>query len=93
MPAFCEAKFGNTRRGIVSMSQFLRGPLTHSSVTMKRPHEPNDSYSDEEFLVAPPFATIGLSILSISWLNQQLESDGDRPGMRGEKQDSQSEQS
>lgn len=53
---------------------------------------PNDSSSDEEFLVAPPFTTIGLSIPSISWLNEQLESDGDGPGMRGEKRGSQREQ-
>ncbi|KAL2838681.1 hypothetical protein BJX68DRAFT_248686 [Aspergillus pseudodeflectus] len=49
---------------------------------MTRPHEPNDSNSDEECLVAPPFTTIGLSIPSMSWLNQQLESDGEGPGMR-----------
>ncbi|KAL3468812.1 hypothetical protein BJX99DRAFT_252455 [Aspergillus californicus] len=60
---------------------------------MKHPSEPNGSSSDEELLVAPPFTTIGLSIPSISWLNKQLESDGDsRPDMRGEKQDSQREQ-
>ncbi|KAB8227959.1 hypothetical protein BDV23DRAFT_189444 [Aspergillus alliaceus] len=50
--------------------------------------KPNESSSDEELLVAPPFTTIGLSIPSISWLIKQLESDGDRPGMTGEKQDS-----
>ncbi|KAL2801934.1 hypothetical protein BJX63DRAFT_416153 [Aspergillus granulosus] len=68
--------------------QYLKGRST-----MKHPPEPNDSSSDEELLVAPPSTTIGLSIPSISWLNKQLESDGDsRPDMRGEKQDSQREQ-
>jgi hypothetical protein len=60
---------------------------------MEHPPEPSDSSFDEELLLAPPLTTIGLSIPSISWLNQQLESDGDRPGMRGENQDSQREQS
>jgi hypothetical protein len=59
---------------------------------MKHSPRPNDSSSDEEFLVAPPFTTIGLSIPSMSWLNKQLESDRDGPGMRGEKQDPQGEQ-
>jgi hypothetical protein len=59
---------------------------------MKHFPEPKDNNSDEEFLVAPPFTTIGLSIPSISWLNKQLESDGDGPGMRGERQDAPREQ-
>jgi hypothetical protein len=58
--------------------------------------ESNDSRSDEEFLVAPPFTTIGLSIPSISWLNKQLQSDGDGPGdgpgVRDEKEDFRREQ-
>lgn len=47
---------------------------------------PIDSSSDDEFVVAPPFTAIGRSIPSMSWLNKQLESGGDRPGMRGEEQ-------
>lgn len=51
-----------------------------------------DSSSDDEFVVAPPFTAIGRSILSMSWLNKQLESGDDRPGMRGEEQNLKSEQ-
>ncbi|KAJ0418331.1 hypothetical protein BJY00DRAFT_325035 [Aspergillus carlsbadensis] len=73
---------------LLHIRQYLKG---HS--TMEHPPEPSDSSFEEELLLAPAFTTIGLSIPSISWLNQQLESDGDRPGVRGEKQDSQREQS
>ncbi len=59
---------------------------------MKHSSEPSNSSCDEEFLVAPPFTTIGLSIPSISWLNKQLEPDGEGPDTGGEKQDSQREQ-
>ena len=68
-----------------SHSLIRSAPMEHSS-------EPNDSSFDEEFVVAPPFTTIGRSIPSISWLNKQLESGGDRPGMRGEEQKSKGEQ-
>ena len=59
---------------------------------MEHSSEPSDSSFDEEFMVAPPFTTIGRSVPSIAWLNQQLESDGDGPGMRGEEQNSKGEQ-
>jgi hypothetical protein len=59
---------------------------------MEHPPEPSDSSFDKELLLAPPFTMIGLSIPLISWLNQRLESDGGRTGMRGERQGSQREQ-
>ncbi|KAI3120204.1 hypothetical protein CBS147326_9552 [Penicillium roqueforti] len=59
---------------------------------MERSPAPIDSSSDDEFVVAPPFTAIGRSIPSMSWLNKQLESSGDRPGMRGEEQNLKSEQ-
>lgn len=62
--------------------------LVHSA-PMKHPPEPTGSSPDEEFLEAPPFTTVGLSIPSMSWLNKQLEADDDGPGMRSGKQDSQ----
>ena len=60
---------------------------------MKSSSELNESSSsDEEFLVAPPFTTIGKSIPSISWLNRQLEKGGDSSGMRGKGHHSRGEQ-
>lgn len=53
---------------------------------------PIDSSSDDEFMVAPPFTAIGRSIPLISWLNKQLESGGDRLGVRGEEQNLKGEQ-
>lgn len=53
---------------------------------MEHSPAPIDSSSDDEFVVAPPFTAIGRSIPSMSWLNKQLESGGDRPGVRGEEQ-------
>ncbi|KAH8430050.1 uncharacterized protein LDX57_007721 [Aspergillus melleus] len=59
---------------------------------MKSSSEPNEDSSDEELLVAPPFTTIGLSIPPISWLNRQLEKDGDRPSTGGKEHNSKGEQ-
>jgi hypothetical protein len=88
---------------LAHIRQYLKGRCKHviiffadrsliRSAPMERSPAPIDSSSDDEFAVAPPFTAIGRSIPSMSWLNKQLESGGDRPGVRGEEQNLKGEQ-
>lgn len=88
---------------LAHIQQYLKGCCKHvkvffadrsliHSAPMKHSPPSIDSSSDDKFMVAPPFTTIGRSIPSMSWLNKQLESGDDRPGMRGEEQNLKSEQ-
>lgn len=91
------------RRVMAHIRQYLKGRCKHVTIffadrslirpaTMEHSPAPINSSSDDEFVVVPPFTAIGRSIPSMSWLNKQLESGGDRPGVRGEEQNLKGEQ-